>query len=517
MLLQVKEEAKAKALKEAKFNKGLSHAANILKESTLATRCPNLVKGLESADKDTKYKTASLIQLLENTANYISQYNPEYANKNLLKEDATTLAGSLLSPGVASLTPAVIDIVNVFYPNMVLHHFFDVQAMDRQTGNIFTIKTIYSDNAATVQAGDIVFEEATDGSYASEKIAYAPATIAASVSVTAPTFPTDATVKLRAGSFKVILNGRTIARDYGNATESANGVETVAYTVIGRGITGTVDPQTGAATLSFDATIYAEEITAGAELKFEGSVDTETDKSLIRKIQFMVPNTSVTAQEHPLMSTYSVASGLVMNAHLAIDVDELVRNQLAGTIRWERDLAAVKMAYDSAALDSRLDFDCAANGANLTLAQRYSSFKTTVASARGIIQANAGRGTVDAIIVSTTQGLPIVESIESFRAAPEAKKPIGPYLAGTLNEGTIAVIAVPYSKSLPEDQVVFCFKGFQVGDSALICGEWVPLYFTPTWQAPSLRNHVGALSFYDLVVNKKEYLVRGTISNFNVA
>ena len=90
-------------------------------------------------------------------------------------------------------------------------------------------------------------------------------------------------------------------------------------------------------------------------------------------------------------------------------------------------------------------------------------------------------------------------------------------MAGTLNEGTIAVIAVPYSKTLPEDQVIFGFKGFQLGDSAIVLAEWIPLYFTPTFQAPNLKNHKGCLSFYDLFVNKPNYLVRGVISNFNVA
>ena len=107
--------------------------------------------------------------------------------------------------------------------------------------------------------------------------------------------------------------------------------------------------------------------------------------------------------------------------------------------------------------------------------------------------------------------------MEGFKAAPEAKKPIGPYLAGTLRDGTINVIAVPYTSTLAADQVVFGFKGFQLGDSAIILAEWVPLYFTPTFQAPNLRNHKGALSFYDLFINKPEYLVKGAIANFNEA
>jgi hypothetical protein len=515
LLTQIKDNGlEAKSI-QSKKNKALEHAAKVLAESTLASRCPNLAKDLEAGSKDAKYKAATMIQLLENTASYFKSEH----GRDILKEDATS-AVSLLNPGVASLTPKVVDIVNVFYPNMVAHHFCDIQALDRQSGQIFIIKTVYSDEAATVKKGDIVFEDATDGTYASEVLTYEGKEAAEDITVDAPTdLPAgdECTVKVRAGSFIVRIGGKEIARDYGNGASDTDGKNTGDYIVIGRGVSGSINAQTGAGTIKLDPVIYAEEIAATATVTFEASVDTETDDKLIRKIQFEIPNQPIMAKEHPLMSSYSVAAGLVMNAHLAIDTDELISNQLAGTIRWERDLAAVKAVSNAATLDSTLGFDCSANGANLTLAQRYSSYKTVVSSARGLIQEKAGRGTVEFMIVSAKQGLPVVENIESFKAAPESKKPIGPYLAGTLNEGTIAVIAVPYSKTLPEDQVIFGFKGFQLGDSAIVLAEWIPLYFTPTYQAPNLKNHKGCLSFYDLFVNKANYLVKGTISNFNVA
>ena len=498
------------AKRTVKMNKGIAHAAQVLAESNLGTRCPNLVAGLESSSKEAKYAAATLVQLMENM-------NDMYAKeqgKDILHEDAglNASANTLLSPGVATLTPQVVDIVNVFYPNMVANYIADIQAMDRQSGQIFTIKTRYSQDYGDVKAGDIVFEKATDGGYSSEgNIAYEAGVVAETVKVEAPELESGSTVKVRAGSFIVRMNGKEVARDYGVDTKLDGQGGT--YVVIGKGISGTVDAQTGAATLKFDTDMYEE----GAALTFEAYYDTEHDEDLIRKIQFDIPNQPILAKEHPLMSSYSVAAGLVMNAHLAIDTDELISNQIAGTIRWERDLALVKTVSDAAALNQALTFDCAANGENLTLAQRYSSFTTTVSAARGIIQEVAGRGTVDFIICSASQGLVVIEQIEGFKAAPEAKKPIGPYLAGTLRDGTINVIAVPYTKTLAADQVVFGFKGFQLGDSAIILAEWVPLYFTPTFQAPNLRNHKGAMSFYDLFVNKPEYLVKGVISNFQVA
>lgn len=502
------------AKRAVKMNKGIAHAAQVLAESNLGSRCPNLVKGLESESKEAKYAAATLVQLLENTADYVMKEQ----GRDILHEDAiNATANTLLSPGVASLTPAVVDIVNVFYPQMVANYIADIQALDRQSGQIFTIKTRYSEDAADVKAGDIVFEKATDGTYSSEGvISYTAANPTSGALTLNPTtavatLEPTASVKVRAGSFIVRVAGKEVARDYGQDTDLEG--KGVVYSVIGNGISGTVDAQTGVATLKVDSKKYADTVEFSAEAAF----DTEIDEDLIRKIQFDIPNQPILAKEHPLMSSYSVAAGLVMNAHLAIDTDELISNQLAGTIRWERDLALVKTVFDAAKLDASLTFDCSANGTNLTLAQRYSSYTTTISSARGLIQEIAGRGTVDFIIVSASQGLVVVEQIEGFKAAPEAKKPIGPYLAGTLRDGTINVIAVPYTKTLPADQVVFGFKGFQLGDSSVILAEWVPLYMTPTFQAPNLRNHKGCLSFYDLFVNKPEYLVRGAISNFNVA
>ena len=502
------------AKRQVKMNKGIAHAAQVLAESNLGSRCPNLVKGLESESKEAKYAAATLVQLLENTADYVMKEQ----GRDILHEDAiNATANTLLSPGVASLTPAVVDIVNVFYPQMVANYIADIQALDRQSGQIFTIKTRYSEEAADVKAGDIVFEKATDGTYSSEGvISYTAANptsgdLTLNPTTAVATLEPTASVKVRAGSFIVRVAGKEVARDYGQDT-GLDG-KGVVYSVIGKGISGTVDAQTGVATLTIDTNVYAE----NTPITAEASYDTEIDEDLIRKIQFDIPNQPILAKEHPLMSSYSVAAGLVMNAHLAIDTDELISNQLAGTIRWERDLALVKTVYDAAKQDASLTFDCSANGTNLTLAQRYSSYTTTISSARGLIQEIAGRGTVDFIIVSASQGLVVVEQIEGFKAAPEAKKPIGPYLAGTLRDGTINVIAVPYTKTLQADQVVFGFKGFQLGDSSVILAEWVPLYMTPTFQAPNLRNHKGCLSFYDLFVNKPEYLVRGAISNFNVA
>ena len=514
MSIMKKLDEAAKVAESTKKATRITEAVERYNASGLAKRCPEVAEMFKGS-KESQYQAANLVRILENTA---AKVKADY-RMDVLKEDVTSATAGL-TPGVSTLTPRVVDIVNVFYPQMVANYICDIQALDRQTGEIFIIKTRYSQGAAGVQAGDIVFEKPTDGSYASEWYVYDEQDAAASVTLTLQSggepfqdngadIPT-ANYAVRAGSVRVYMSGKEIARDYGDGNVQGKGVLA----------TSNVDYTTGAITLDLDATFFADAIAAGEKITAKASRDTEINDDTIRSIEFDVLAQPITAQEHPLMSAYSVASQLVMNAHLAIDADELISNQLAGTIRWERDLALIRTVANAAKADATLDFDCQANGENLTLKQRYSSYDVMVSTARGLIQETMGRGTVEYMIVSTTQGLPIVEQIEGFKAAPESKKPVGPYLAGTLRDGTVSVIAVPYTAVNPvmaEDEIIFGFKGFQMGDSAIILAEWVPLYFTPTFQAPNLKNHRGCLSFYDLFVNNPKYLVKGAIKNYNVA
>jgi len=45
----------------------------------------------------------------------------------------------------------------IFYPNMITPLFTDLQVLDRQTGEIFVIRPIYTNTAAGVTAGDEIF------------------------------------------------------------------------------------------------------------------------------------------------------------------------------------------------------------------------------------------------------------------------------------------------------------------------------------------------------------------------
>lgn len=108
MSIMKKVEASAsKPLVESASRK-VQAAAKTLHESVLGKKCPNLVQMIESGDKEQQKQAALMTTLLENT---MSKAIAEYKNANLFTEDVNT-AVSGLNPGVASLTPRVVDIVN---------------------------------------------------------------------------------------------------------------------------------------------------------------------------------------------------------------------------------------------------------------------------------------------------------------------------------------------------------------------------------------------------------------------
>ena len=237
MALVKKVLTEAAALTEGSVKKEskIMAAARTLHESGLAKRCPAVAALMESTNKADKAKAAVMTTVLKNTAALYESAGV----RGLLKEDVTTSTAGLM-PGVASLTPQVVDIVSIFYPQMVAHYIADIQALDKQTGEIFVIKTRYGMSAATVEAGDIIFEKPTDGTYASEKLTAQAAVTAENVEGThtytltlanRETGANDANVAIRKGSVRVFLGGKEVARDYGTGVLLSKNVNSATSVV----------------------------------------------------------------------------------------------------------------------------------------------------------------------------------------------------------------------------------------------------------------------------------------------
>jgi hypothetical protein len=86
---------------------------------------------LESADPREQWKAALTLNMLAKTEAYIENCKQIYGE--------TVVQGSL-----GALTPRVLDVVRIFYPNQVLTVLADIQPLDGVVGSIFIMKPRFS-------------------------------------------------------------------------------------------------------------------------------------------------------------------------------------------------------------------------------------------------------------------------------------------------------------------------------------------------------------------------------------
>jgi len=341
----------------------------------------------------------------------------------------------------------------------------------------------------------------TDGTYASE-VSLATLGTGDGTVVTftgAFTFDTITGVNsIRPTSVRVVANGRVVAQDDGRGN------------LFGTGVSGTVNYVTGAISVTF-ATAPA----TGVVISGQAALDSEQNTSIIREIEFQMTNVPVVARAHPLKYKISAQSQLIMASHLDIDGNDVLVNIAAGQIAVERDIFSTNQVSQAATLYPALNFDASATGIYYTLKDFYGNISLKIRYAADLIRANAGRGGVSYVLCGINAAN-IITQIPGFVPAPESEAPIGPYKAGTIDNGTIPVLVMINSGSLVGPNDFICgFKGYQMGDSAVILAEWIPLYFTALWESPNLINMRGLMSLYDLFINRPQYLVKGQVSNFN--
>jgi hypothetical protein len=132
---------------------------NVLTENrSWKDKYKGLMALLEGNDpKQAKIAKATLL-IMENQAKVMQNIK-----KNPLLE-------ATFNANLNTLVPKVIDLVRIFYPNLIANELVDIQPMDRQNGEVFIVKPVFTSTAAGVTAQQEVFRNITDGTYASESV-----------------------------------------------------------------------------------------------------------------------------------------------------------------------------------------------------------------------------------------------------------------------------------------------------------------------------------------------------------
>jgi hypothetical protein len=182
-------------------------------------------------------------------------------------------------------------------------------------------------------------------------------------------------------------------------------------------------------------------------------------------------------------------------------------------LKKERDNRLLNLIKSKATHYTSLDFD-ATLPTTYSKKDFYAGFEVKLDQATSEIQQATGRGGCNFVVVGQNVAN-ILKQASGFRAEPEVPT-IGSYRVGTLRDGTVPVIKCAADQQMiGVNDVVFGYKGFQFGDSAVILAEFIPLYATAEFQNPNLYNERGLMSMYALQENVTSYLARGVISNYS--
>lgn len=415
-----------------------------------------------------------------------------------LTESINTTTSNILSPA-----QAIVDMVGIFTPQSVIHHMCDPISVPRMTDIVYRLMPKYSETAAGVIKGQTLFQEATNGTYASVYRQTVVPTVAAQTAYTITLQPGPATPNT------IVINAfvgatQVVAKDdgFGNIVS-----------VVGQQISGTIDYGDGVtqqATLSLTfatAPDVPSNITVNWNYNYEAD---DFNNTLIRSIYIDVDNVDIRATAHPLRITVSAQSEFELKSLADYSMISAAQEAALGLISNERDIRYINTLIQMANTDPLLNFD-AAESQYYPVSGKYSTFETKVNYARSLIQKTMGRGTVTNII-GGTQLCDIVMYCPTFQAvATEA--PIGPHLFGTLQDGAVKIIKNPY---MAANQFVIYFKGYGPGDNPVLYASWLDLYVTPDIQMYDFNNYQSLASFYDMKVNEfvRGYVWMGFITNY---
>ena len=442
------------------------------------TKYSSLAKMFESDSQKEQYAAALTTLMLSRTESFIDLMHTKFGE-------------STVTQNLGALNKRLVDIVRIFYPSQIATELVDIQPINGQVGEYFVMKPRFSQSIPGVTAGtsEIFINRPTYNNYASEEFTESVGT---GNGATATYSDTLVNLPVRPGTL-VIKAGSVTATDDGAGALKGSGVTS-----------GTIDYVSGAVSITFSSNV-GNAVDVSAEYRW----DSEKNESGIRQIEFDLTVKPVNAKLYPVLMKYSVAAGLAASTHLGIDVGDTLTTLMGEYIKNERDDRLVALINSIAGSQSTLNFDCQpSNPLQYDKRSFFGEIELKLDEAESLIQNLNGRGGVDWVLCGRNAAN-VFRQCRSFRSE-NVVAPIGAHKIGTLRDGTVSVVK---SLTMNANSYIFGFKGYQTGDAGIIMAEWIPMYFSPTFEAPTLSRSQGVFSAYDMKVENSNYFVKGTLSN----
>lgn len=369
--------------------------------------------------------------------------------------------GSLNSLG--DLPKIAIDTISAVMGNSVLPVIASTQAMPAQKGIIY-FKNLRAENTkGNLTAGQKVIDPrtgvVTPKGYASNKIVGLEV-VAATVALTLTyAFSFGGPVRKEFTKFTTDIAG-VFAEDVG-----PRGTDMNVGSILGAGISGTIDYTTGAVSLTF-----AADPTAGKKIFADYQVNLEEASDIPRMSSFL-DSTMIEAHAYALKSVVGMFQQFALKQQFGDSyLDDLVTD-LTKEINAEVGGDMIAM-YRAAFAGTAVTFSKALPvGAAYTEKQYRENYALKLAEVETEMINASGRGTVK-IMIAGRGHCAFVRNLEGFKVLSDGAT-MGCHIFGEYNG--IVYIRCPEEAIMPSDQAIALYSGSSALESAGVYAPFMPL------------------------------------------
>lgn len=427
---------KVEGLADDYFKKYKTQVEDLEKYSTLSK-----VKSIDASD------VLALGKQLEQWEDYVS-----YCNE----------AGNLNALG--NLPKIAMDVVTAVYGASPMAAVASVQPIEEMHGLVYFKQLRYENTKGSVTAGDISSDPRTGTNTPS---GYASNEISGEVAATANGTDTTFAFVLAA---KPIINGSLVISVQDDATVycedvGVRGSDPAVGTLLGVGVSGTVNYNTGAVSITFTAApADTKEIYAAYQENYELATD-------IPKVSTFMDSKHVRAHVYALKGTVGMLQSYAMRKRWGSALADDLAKDLVADMNKEVFGDLIRQLKVSA--QGTTQFDKTIPNA-VSKSDHYEGFKYSINDAESVMIGNAGRGGISAMIVGRDMGA-LLQGLEGFQLLSDANT-MGPHIFGTYKGRTI--IRVPESNLLGASNGIGLFKGQSVFEAAASYSPYMPLAVT---------------------------------------
>lgn len=443
-------------------------AADRLIEKWMKNESIDSIRNLADSNVE---KARALAFMLENEENHLA-----------------SLTETQISNDFKTTPENVIRIIRLAWPNQVRGEIFYDWAMETARDSMYYLHPVTGKTKRGATAGGRILET-SEYRYPTEVEIETLELNSGAYKATALNAP------LRPFTVKVLVDGVPTATDDGNGN------------LIGTGVSGTIDYETGAISVTF--TTAPDE---GAAVEFAYNYDSEVASNYdnLGSVELQLKDYQFRVKPKPLYVSWSKMTEILLGSTLGIDAEEALIRGVADEFKKSQDFQAASIAWGVAKGHQAVTFNCQGATGEAEV-DRMSAFSKAIKLAGSKIYDQLLRGGITKMIAGPQAAaqLFIHPRFDASNKQPE----VGIFRTGSIDG--VDVYQAP-SVIIPTDEILCVYKNEQVPEDVSVAfGTFIPLYRTQTLEYKEMYKESGLATFGDYKVMNPQYLQRIKLQNMN--